>query len=183
LNFPLQIYFDVAAALLAGLLILVWSIRRRRRDRLAIYRIEPDATDLADGIPRSEKPLGGAPGSRDDPLDYPRPVPADRKPSRSDAEALAAHVASARDYKGFKICLNEKRPGLWIAAVSRSAAKIRGTKSQDAKMKKNPAADSQLWITPEFYQLSAALADARAAIDRGAVNRQAAKVPIKSLQE
>jgi hypothetical protein len=110
-------------------------------------------------------------------------MPADRKPSRSDAEMLAAHAAAgARDYKGFKICLNEKRPGLWIAAVSRPGISNQG-RNQGARKKEDPAADSELWITPEFYQLSAALADARAAIDRRTVSKQAAKVPIKSLQE
>jgi hypothetical protein len=166
LNLPLKIYFDIAAALLAGLLILVWSIRRRRQERLAIYRVEPGTAGAANGNPRPAQAAESldAPAFAGAPPDYPRLTPVDHKPSGSDAQALVAHpAAGARDYKGFKICLNEKRPGLWIAAVKRP-----GTRK-----KKGPVKDSELWITPEFYQLSAALADARAAIDRGAVGKPA----------
>ncbi len=181
MNIPLKIYFDVAAAILAGLLILVWAIRRRRQDRLAIYRVEPGTVDAADGNPRSGKTANilNAPAFGDVSPDYPRAASMERKPSHSGAEAPGAQAAvDARDYKGFKICLSEKRPGLWIAAVSRQ-----GGRNQGARKRKGAVKDSELWVTPEFYQLSTALATARAAIDRGAVNKLAAEVPIKSLQE
>ncbi len=164
MNLPPKIYLDVAAALLAALTLLIWSIRRRRRDRLAIYRVEPGNAGAADANPRPgrDAAIPDAPAFGHGTPDYPRLTPADHKLSRFDAEALAAQpAAGARDYKGFKICLNEKRPGLWIAAVKRPGP----------RKKKGPVKDSELWITPEYYQLSAALTDAMTAIDRGAVSK------------
>jgi hypothetical protein len=59
-------------------------------------------------------------------------------------------------YKGFKIQLREKQPGLWVALIADSTPRNR----------KRQAEDRRASVTREYYQLPAALAEAKVLIDR-----------------
>ena len=59
-------------------------------------------------------------------------------------------------YKGYKIQLQEKQPGLWIASIADISPRSRKRQAEDRK----PS------ITHEYYQLPAALAEAKVMIDR-----------------
>ena len=143
---------------LAGLFIALsigWSMVRARRQRLMTAgRVEPGAP------PNPEKPdPADLQGDEDAqapvfPVEM-EPLPAaplvaietgDTKPATG---PLSAAIAE-RDYKGFRISVREKQPGLWIAAVTG----LHG--------RKRAATDIS---TREFYQMPAALAEAKAIID------------------
>ena len=59
-------------------------------------------------------------------------------------------------YKGFKIQLREKQPGLWVAFIADSTSRNR----------KKQAEDRRASVTHEYYQFPAALAEAKVLIDR-----------------
>jgi hypothetical protein len=156
-----ETYFGLGAAILTCMGALAWA-RRRKRPRPIVLadRIEPIGAVAADD------PLAMDPPDREDGTamsgtfqqprepEYPPAALADWTPSRPDADYLAA-VAVACEYKGFKIGLAEKQPGLWIGIVT-----------ADGKKKKRLGQEP--WTTREFYQRPAALAEAKALVDRGA---------------
>lgn len=141
-------------AILVGVVLLavgvIW-IALRMRGRAGALRIEP-------GIAPTESPVPGAemPARKDLPAD-PEAVLA---PVLEDSVGTVVEMAAVSEiperpleqgYKGFKIQLREKQPGLWVASIA------------DARNRKK-AADASL--THEYYQMPAALAEAKVIIDR-----------------
>lgn len=77
-------------------------------------------------------------------------------------EAPAPSITATSDraieqgYRGFRIRLREKQPGLWVALIADGAPRAR----------KKGADDRKILATSEFYQFPAALAEAKTMIDR-----------------
>jgi hypothetical protein len=168
LTFPPETYFGLGAAVLTVCGVLLWALRGKKPPAPPEDRSEPaaamqDATmqddvPIAQGEPVWFDPeVAPAPSGRfQEPRepDYPPVALADWTASRPDADRLASATAIACEYKGFKIALAERQPGLWIGIVT-----------ADGKKKKRP----EPWTTREFYQRPAALAEAKALVDRAAL--------------
>ncbi len=141
-------------AILVGVVLfavgVIWIVARAR-GRVGSLRIEPGMPAEQGAGPRAEAPpkkdLSVAPditspiaeGSGE--AEAVAPV---EMPSRSPERALE------QGYKGFKIQLRETQPGLWVASIA------------DARNRKKAEAS----LTHEYYQLPAALAEAKVLIDR-----------------
>ena len=168
MTFPPEIYFGLGAAVLTALAVLAWMTRRKRPPTLPADRVEPLAATQEDvrlevehdaPEPFGREEVAAMGGMFEEPTepDYPPVTLADAIPAGPDLGRLASGAAIACEYKGFKIGLAEKQPGLWIGIVMR----------QDGKRKKRAAQEP--WTTREFYQMPAALAEAKALVDRGAL--------------
>ena len=130
---------------------VVWLVARAR-NRIGVSRIEPG---MGSGI-RNETPVAPAatPGKSVVP-----PVPAPNISTDNNRPEMPPETASKvpegtleQGYKGYRIRLREKEPGLWIASIA------------DARARKKQAEDRS--STGEYYQMPAALAEAKVMIDR-----------------
>lgn len=163
MTFPPETYLGLGAAILTALAALAWVTRRKRPPALPADRIEPLAATQEDVLLEIEQDAAEPFGREDvaamseEPAEPDYPPITDAIPARPDLGRLASGAAIACEYKGFKIGLAEKQPGLWIGIVMR----------QDGKKKKR--ASQEPWTTREFYQMPAALAEAKALVDRGAL--------------
>lgn len=127
---------------------VVWLIARAR-NRNGVSRIEPGmgARDESP-VTRTETPVRPAVA----------PVPASnistaiRTETPPEAGGKDSSGAIEQGYKGYRIRLHEKEPGLWIASIA------------DARARKKQAEDRS--STGEYYQMPAALAEAKVMIDR-----------------
>jgi hypothetical protein len=130
---------------------VVWIVARVR-GRVGTLRIEPIAQNESP-VPRTEvtakKDFPGGPEA------VPVSVLEDAAGTIVEMPAESVSMIPERPleqgYKGFKIQLCEKQPGLWVASIA------------DARNRKK-AADASL--THEYYQMPAALAEAKGIIDR-----------------
>ena len=150
----LQILYLAGGLVVA--LIIGWTMVRARRLRLmAAERIEPGMQPDPEGL-ESARPAAGEEATEAplfpmemEPQPAAPPVVTETGEGKPSAGPVSAAIAE-RDYKGFRISVREKLPGLWIAAVS------------GPRGRKRPVADIS---TREFYQMPAALAEAKAIID------------------
>ena len=163
MTFPPETYFGFGAAILTAVAGLAWASRRKRlpADWIEPAVAQPEDFLLEIGDDTLEPPgrgdlalLGGTFEGPAEP-EYPPVALADA--IEPDLGRLASGAAIACDYKGFKIGLAEKQPGLWIGIVMR----------QDGKKKTRQRPEP--WTTGEFYQMPAALAEAKALVDRRAL--------------
>ena len=165
MTFPPETYFGLGAAILTALAALAWASRRKRApaDRIEPAAAQPEDFLLEIGDDALEPPEREDPAMMDGRLeapadpDYPPVALADAAAAEPDLGRLVSGAAIACDYKGFKIGLAEKQPGLWIGIVMR----------QDGKKKTRLRPEP--WTTGEFYQMPAALAEAKALVDRRAL--------------
>jgi hypothetical protein len=131
---------------------VIWIVARVR-GRAGSLRIEPGIAQDQSPVTRVEVPVKKNP-----------PVGPEAAPAlglqdsagtvvEMPAEAVGKNPERPLEqgYKGFKIQLREKQPGLWVASIA------------DARNRKK-AADASL--THEYYQMPAALAEAKVIIDR-----------------
>ena len=158
MNILPEISFGVGAALLIAAVAIPRSIIRKRRSREALGPIVPGGADENTNETRISDP-----GELEEA--YPISSPAEflEPTSVESATGFASSPGSAaeQEYRGFKICLNERKPGLWIAIIMRP----------DGRKKKLQQKTVETWITQEFYQVPAALADAKAFIDKWAYRK------------
>lgn len=130
---------------------VIWIVARARA-RAGILRIEPGIAQNENPVPRTEMPP-----KRDLAAGPEAAAPALEGTAGAIVEMPAESVSKTPErpleqgYKGFKIQLREKQPGLWVASIA------------DARNRKK-AADASL--THEYYQMPAALAEAKVLIDR-----------------
>ena len=143
-NYVILLVIAAVAAIVMGLVFL------RFRQRNAAPRIEPGqgvaviAPNLA--VKAASPAAAAAPGSP------PMPAPTVTiEPQPSDT--VSSHGLE-RGYRGFKISLREKQPGLWVASIS------------DTARSRKKAEGRKLPTTHEYYQMPAALAEAKIMIDR-----------------
>lgn len=139
--------------LIAGLATMTaaWIIARRRHPGA---RIEP-AMGPAENF--EEDVSGTEMGQSFD--DVPSPDPDTSAPARKTLSLTTDKGPDRmfeRDYKGFKIRVREKRPGIWVASVT----------DQVPGNRKKPAEARKIAITDEYYQEPAAIAEAEVMIDR-----------------
>lgn len=130
---------------------VIWIVARAR-SRVGSLRIEPGITSDSP-VPRTDMP------AKKDVAASPESVPV--SVFENPAEPLVEMPAEAmsktperpleQGYKGFKIQLRETQPGLWVASIA------------DARNRKKAA---EAALTREYYQLPAALAEAKVIIDR-----------------
>ena len=71
---------------------------------------------------------------------------------------MAFSVAYQHEYKGYKICLGETKPGIWIAVTLRL----------DGSPITYLGRSTERWVGMAFNAKEYALADAKAVIDSGA---------------
>ena len=131
---------------------VIWIVARAR-SRIGSLRIEPGVTSNERSVPRAEMPA-----KKDTPASPEIvPVPAFEDPAEplmempSEAVSKNSERPLEQGYKGFKIQLRETQPGLWVASIA------------DARNRKKAA---EAALTREYYQLPAALAEAKVIIDR-----------------
>jgi hypothetical protein len=148
MEIPQSFYYIAASALLvltaAGWLLAWW----RQGDDAS--RLEPIMDATAEISPPFEE----------NSVSVAAPAPPAMAAAAAEAQAMAAAPTANRaieqGYRGFKIRLKEKQPGLWVALIADSASRSR----------KSGAEDRKFLVTPEYYQFPAALAEARTMIDR-----------------
>jgi hypothetical protein len=144
-NYVILLVIAAVAAIVMGLVFL----RFRRRN--VSPRIEPgqDVATAAQTLPA--KPELPAAAMVPDAPPMPAPI-VTIEPQPSDT---VSNHGLERGYRGFKISLREKQPGLWVASIS-----------DTARSRKKPAEGRKLPTTHEYYQMPAALAEAKIMIDR-----------------
>ena len=142
-NYIVLLIIAAVAAIVMGLIYL------RFRHRNAAPRIEPGQRTIAavqNPVAKPELPTVAA---------APDPAPAPALTIESEPSDRVSDHGLERGYRGFKISLREKQPGLWIASIS-----------DTARTRKKSAEGRKLSTTHEYYQLPAALAEAKIMIDR-----------------
>lgn len=146
------LYPAIVVAILVAVAV-IWLVMRLR-NRGGAMRIEPGMGTQAPEesiVSRTELMAGSdnnaAPPMADmvmDTMMEPPAQPASKIPERPIEQG----------YKGFMIQLREKEPGLWVASIADSTSRSRKRPSERAS------------ITHEYYQMPAALAEAKVLIDR-----------------
>ena len=150
-------------AILVGAVLVVmaatWAVVRLRK-RGDDSRIEPSTEIRASGDDASPKAE-----ALTAPAAILPPVPdglTGVMPESPSAEASGSpERAIEQGYKGFKIRLSEKQPGLWVASIA----------DGEPRARKKPAEERKASLTHEYYQFPAALAEAKLLIDRRLARR------------
>jgi len=148
MDIPQSLYYIAASALLvliAAVWLLAWwrqadDTSRREPAMDTEGEISPPFEESGVPVAASATPVMAAA-----PAETPAPV-----------LAPVASRAVEQGYRGFKIRLREKQPGLWVALIADGAIRNR----------KSGAEERKFLVTPEYYQFPAALAEARTMIDR-----------------
>ena len=147
--------FGIGAALLIAAVAIPRSIIRKRRSQEGLGPVVPvGADENANETGISDRPELEEAYPVSSPAEILEPTPVESATGSAPSPSSTAE----QEYKGFRIRLNEKKPGLWIAIVMRP----------DGRKKKPQQKTAETWITQEFYQVPAALADAKAFIDKWA---------------
>ena len=148
-----QILYLAATAGLMVVLTIGWRMARAQRLRLmATERVEPGTTPDLEKVESAYTEDAEAAVFRaelEPPLEASPVTTGNGEPKHTAAPSAAI---TERDYKGFRISVREKQPGLWIAAVTGPRGRKRPDRTADIS-------------TREFYQMPAALAEAKAIID------------------
>ncbi|HXS07296.1 MAG TPA: hypothetical protein VN723_10935 [Rhizomicrobium sp.] len=143
-NYVILLAIAAVAAIVMGLVFL------RYRHRNAAPRIEPGQGTVAAQNPAVKSQLPTA-AAAPDLTPMPAPI-VTIEPQPSDT---VSNHGLERGYRGFKISLREKQPGLWVASIS-----------DTTRSRKKSLEGRKLPTTHEYYQMPAALAEAKIMIDR-----------------
>lgn len=152
---PPEIYFGLTTAVLAVVFAIVWLAWRSKRSKGAGEQIEPF---IAEAKYDDLEPDSADTSEQHDQLQeagHHSIRRADLNGSDSKIEAQFGFYSSEQEYKGFKIYLSEKQPGIWIAIVKRPSDRKKTGRVKNA----------ETWTSREFYQMQAALTEAKAVVD------------------
>ncbi len=158
MNILPEISFGTGAALLIAAVAISRSTIRKKRGQEDLGPIVPvSADENSDDTGNSHENELEKVYSTSSLTEAQEPTPAES------ATGFAPSTSSTveQEYRGFKIRLNEKKPGLWIAIIM----------CPDGGKKKPQRKTAETWVTQEFYQVPAALADAKALIDERAYHK------------
>ena len=149
-----QSLYAIIAGVILVLAVAIWGAVRLR-NRGASARIEPGMGTKSAGEDLVSRTLGPSIADAVPPpaLD----VVTETKPETPpEPVSKPPDGAIEQGYKGFKIHLREKQPGLWVASIADSTPRTRKRSAEERKGS----------VTHEYYQLPAALAEAKIMIDR-----------------
>jgi hypothetical protein len=143
------------AAVIGAILVVaaaVWLVLRLR-SRGGLLRIEPGmGTQPQDEGQASNTVMSNGPDEDASPMGDDLTGAVTAPPSEIANKVPERPIEQG--YKGFKIQLREKQPGLWVASIADSTSRNRKRQSDRGS------------ITHEYYQMPAALAEAKVLIDR-----------------
>jgi len=152
LDVPQYLYAILVGVVLVAVL-AAWIVVRVR-NRVGSLRIEPGMGTASSGtldetpIARPQAPASPTMRPVADIVTAPQPD----MPS-TPLEKLPNGVIE-QGYKGFRISLREKQPGLWVASIFDSA-----------RNRRRSAEDRKMPVTREHYHMPGALAEAKGMID------------------